>query len=252
MSKSFVRCVIRRQEGPDKKPYWQEFEVEYEQNMNVIILLMKIREKMVDIHGNTISPIMWEASCLEQVCGSCTMVINGVPRQACSTLVDKLSEPIVIEPLSKFPVVKDLVVDRKRMFETLKKVRAWVDIEGTHDLGPGPKYSQELQQIRYVLSRCMTCGACLEACPQYNSVTNFAGPFAIVQTHLFNLHPTGSFYKDKRIAYMASKEGIANCSNAQLCVQVCPKEITITEAIAEVNAEVTKYLINLALGAKSR
>lgn len=250
MGKSSVRCTIKRQEGPDKQPYWQEFEVEYEQNMNVIILLMKIREKMVDIHGNRISPIMWEASCLEQVCGSCTMVINGIPRQACSTLVDKLSEPIVIEPLSKFPVVKDLVVDRKRMFETLKKVRAWVDIEGTHDLGPGPKYSPNLQQIRYVLSRCMTCGACLEACPQYN--TNFAGPFAIAQAHLFNLHPTGGIYKDKRIAYMASKEGIANCSNAQLCVQVCPKEIPITEAIAEVNAEVTKYLINLALGSRSR
>ncbi len=245
-----IRVKIKRQENANSLPYWQEFEVDYEKDMNVIILLMKIREKMVDINGNTISPIMWEASCLEQVCGSCTMVINGIPRQACATLVDNLSKPITIEPLSKFPVIRDLVVDRRKMFEALKKVRAWIDIEGTHDMGAGPKYSQDLQRIRYALSRCMTCGACLEACPQYNSFTNFVGPFAIAQAHLFNLHPTGSLYKKERIEFLAGKEGIANCSNAQLCVQVCPKEIPLTEAIAEVNFEITKYLINLALGIK--
>ncbi|MCS7165114.1 MAG: succinate dehydrogenase iron-sulfur subunit [Candidatus Calescibacterium sp.] len=243
-----VRCRIKRQDSPTSRPYWQEFEVDYEENMNVIILLMRIRERPVDINGKVVKPIMWEASCLEQVCGSCTMVINGVPQQACSALVDKLAQPIIIEPLSKFPVVRDLVVNRKKMFETLKKIRAWIDIEGTHDLGPGPKYSPQLQQVRYLLSRCMTCGACLEACPQYGD--GFIGPFAIAQAHLFNLHPTGAFYKDERLKYMAGREGISNCSNAQLCVQVCPKEIPLTEAIAEVNAEVTRYLIKLITGSK--
>lgn len=246
--KKVVRCKIKRQDGPNFLPYWQEFEVDYEENMNVIILLMKIREKMIDINGNVIKPIMWEASCLEEVCGSCTMVINGIPRQACSTLIDDLTEPITIEPLSKFPVIRDLVVDRSKMFETLKKVRAWIDIEGTHDLGPGPRYGPQIQQLRYILSRCMTCGACLEACPQYGNLTGFAGPFAIAQTLLFNLHPTGSIYKNERLKYMASKEGIANCSNAQLCIEVCPKEIPLTEAIAEINSQITKYLIDLAIG----
>lgn len=247
---SKVKCKIKRQDNPYTEPYWQEFEVDYEQDMNIIILLMKIRENPVDINGRVVKPIHWEASCLEQVCGSCTMVINGVPRQACSTLVDNLSQPIVIEPLSKFPVVRDLVVNRKSMFETLKKIRAWVDIDGTHDLGAGPKITQNLQKIRYIFSRCMTCGACLEACPQYNSVTNFAGPFAIAQVHLFNIHPTSAVYKNERLEYMAGKEGIANCSNAQLCVQVCPKEIPLTEAIAEVNDQITKYLISLVVGSK--
>ncbi|MEN3014930.1 MAG: succinate dehydrogenase iron-sulfur subunit [bacterium] len=245
-----IRVKVKRQDNPQTSPYWQEFDVEYEENMNVIILLMKINSKLVDVNGNAVKPIMWEASCLEQVCGSCTMLINGIPGQACSTLVDKIGKYIVIEPLTKFPVVRDLIVDRRRMFEGLKKVRAWIDIEGTHDMGPGPKYSQAVQQIRYALSRCMTCGACLEACPQYNSYTNFVGPYAIAQAHLFNLHPTGSTFKKQRIEYLAGKEGIANCSNAQLCVQVCPKEIPLTEAIAEINSEVTKYLISLALGIK--
>jgi succinate dehydrogenase / fumarate reductase iron-sulfur subunit len=240
-----VRCIIKRQDGPNLEPYWQEFEVLYEENMNVIILLMRIRENPVDINGNNVKPIIWEASCLEQVCGSCTMVINKVPRQACSTLIDKLDQPITIEPLSKFPVIRDLVVDRSSMFEGLKKVRAWIDIEGTHDLGSGPKYSPEVQQLRYSLSRCMTCGACLEACPQYNNLTNFIGPYVIAQAHLFNLHPTGKNYKKERLKYLSSKEGIANCSNAQLCVQVCPKEIPLTEAISQVNSDINKYLLSL-------
>lgn len=240
-----IRCRIKRQDGPYQKSYWQEFEVDYEENMNVIILLMKIRQNPVDVNGNVVNPITWEASCLEQVCGSCSMVINGIPQQACAALVDRLSHPITIEPLSKFPVVRDLVVDRSKMFETLKKVRAWIDIDGTYDMGPGPKYDQKTQQMRYALSRCMTCGVCLEACPQYNDITNFSGPFAIAQTHLFNLHPTGRMFKEERLKYMAGKEGIANCSNAQLCVQVCPKELPLTESIAEVNAEITKYLLQL-------
>jgi succinate dehydrogenase / fumarate reductase iron-sulfur subunit len=173
------------------------------------------------------------------------MVINGKPRQACSTLIENLEQPIVIEPLSKFKVIRDLIVDRSKMFEGLKKVRAWVDIDGTYDKGPGPTYSQEIQKIRYALSRCMTCGACLEVCPQYNEITNFVGPYALAQAYLFNLHPTGKNFEKYRLSYLISKEGIANCGNAQLCVQVCPKSIPITDAIAELNDSITKYLLML-------
>ena len=70
--------------------------------------------------------------------------------------------------MTKFPVVRDLMVDRSRFFEDLKKVKAWIPIDGTYDLGPAPRVSPETQEFRYALSRCMTCGCCLEACPQYN------------------------------------------------------------------------------------
>ena len=98
------------------------------------------------------------------------MLINGKVRQACSALVDKLGEPgapITLEPMTKFPLVRDLFVDRQRLFKDLKRVKAWVPIDGTYDLGPGPPISQDLQEERYPLSRCISCGCCLEACPQY-------------------------------------------------------------------------------------
>ena len=102
------------------------------------------------------------------------MLINGRVRQSCSAMVDhdraRTGETITLEPMTKFPVVRDLVVDRSRMFEDLKRVKAWIQLDGSHELGPGPRQSQENQEAAYPLSRCMTCGCCLEACPQVNAV----------------------------------------------------------------------------------
>ena len=66
--------------------------------------------------------------------------------------VDKLEEPIRLEPMTKFPVVRDLAVDRSRMFDALKKVQAWVPADGYHDLGPGERISPEHQHVAYKLS----------------------------------------------------------------------------------------------------
>src|ERR687886_437600 len=85
------------------------------------------------------TPPAWEMNCLEQVCGICTMVINGRVRQSCSALVDQLEQPITLEPMTKFPNIRDLVVDRSRMFEDLKRIHGWIEIDGTYDLGAGPK-----------------------------------------------------------------------------------------------------------------
>ena len=93
--------------------------------------------------------------------------------------------------MCKFPNIRDLVVDRSQMFDHLKRVHAWIELDGTHDLGPGPRMDQEDVQERYAYSRCMTCGCCLEACPQYDD-DNYIGPQAIAQVRLFNMHPTGA------------------------------------------------------------
>ena len=84
------------------------------------------------------------------------MRINGQVRQSCSALVDKLKWPITLEPMSKFPVMRDLSVDRSRMFDALKRVQAWVPVDGYHDLGPGEKILPDHQKIAYELSKCMT------------------------------------------------------------------------------------------------
>ena len=130
-----VPFKIKRQFGPDLDPYWENFEIPHSPNSNVISYLMDIRKNPVNADGIKVPPIVWDCSCLEEVCGTCTMRINGQVRQSCSALVDKLKWPITLEPMSKFPVNRDLSVDRSRMFDALKKVQAWVPVDGYHDLG---------------------------------------------------------------------------------------------------------------------
>src|SRR2546421_7521848 len=136
-----VILKIKRQLTPTGKSYWEEFSVPYRPNLNVISALMDIAADPVTRDGKTTTPITYDANCLEEVCGSCAMLINGRARMACSALIDKLDQPIRLEPFSKFPVIRDLAVDRIVLFENLKRVKAWVPVDGTYDLGSGPRQS---------------------------------------------------------------------------------------------------------------
>jgi succinate dehydrogenase / fumarate reductase iron-sulfur subunit len=238
-----VDIKISRRDKPDANQYTETFTIPYRRNLNIISALMDIRKNPVTKEGKQTTPPVWDMNCLEQVCGICTMVINGRVRQSCSALVDDLllasgGNTITLEPMSKFPNVRDLVVDRSEMFGHLKRVHAWVELDGSYDLGPGPHMSQEVQQERYAYSRCMTCGCCLEACPQYGD-DNYIGPQAIAQVRLFNMHPSGKMDRDERLEALMQDDGITNCGNAQNCVQVCPMSLPLTRAIYETNREVT-------------
>jgi succinate dehydrogenase / fumarate reductase, iron-sulfur subunit len=237
MSEKLVRFIITRQDSPDAAPYQEEFEVPYRPNLNVISALMEIRRNPKNGKAEDTTPVVWEMGCLEEVCGACSMVINGKPRQACTALIDQLEQPIRLEPMRTFPVVRDLAVDRSRMFDALKKVKAWIPIDGTYDLGPGPRMPERKRQWAYELSKCMTCGVCLEACPNVNDKSNFIGPAPLSQVRLFNAHPTGSMNKDERLETLMGDGGLANCGNSQNCVQSCPKGIPLTTSIAALNRD---------------
>lgn len=237
--KRTIRLKIKRQDGPGKPSYWEDFEIPYKPSMNVISCLMEIQKSPRSASGAATKPPTWDCSCLEEVCGACTMVINGRVAQSCSALVDKYEQPLRLEPMTKFPVVRDLQVDRGRMFETLKTVKAWVPIDGTHDLGPGPRMNEHVREQAYRLSQCMTCGCCVEACPQFNDGSAFMGPAAISQVVLFNEHPTGKLNAHERLDAIMGEGGIAECGNAQNCVQVCPKGIPLTWSIAKASRATT-------------
>jgi succinate dehydrogenase / fumarate reductase iron-sulfur subunit len=142
--------------------------------------------------------------------------------------------------MSKFPVMRDLFIDRSRMFRDLKRVKAWIPVDGYYDMGSPPNMSPKDQEQGYPLSRCMTCGCCLEACPQINFSSDFIGPAAISQAILFNTHPTGKNNADERLDALMEPGGIQACGNAQNCVKVCPKDIPLTHSIAKAGRATTK------------
>lgn len=279
----FINLRIRRQDRPDAPARWEGFSIPYRPNMNVIACLQHIAAHPITADGSQTTPVVYDSNCLEEVCGACTMLINGRSRQACSALIDKLEptyvrekgrrdhalfnradysshppthprqggaahEPITLEPLSKFPLVRDLLVDRSRLFNDLKRAKCWVPIDGTYDLGPGPAVSKELQEERYVLSRCISCASCLEACPQYTPVNHFVGAAVFSQVKLFNIHPTGKALKDDRLDVMMGEGGIGDCSKAGNCVVVCPKAIPNLESIATIGRQTTVAAIKRFFG----
>lgn len=263
-----VRVRVLRQDVAGGETYWERFEVPYELNMNVISVLQKIASIARSQDGRKVAPVAWDCSCLEEVCGSCTMLINGRTRMACSALVDRLLEEdaeIELRPMTKFPVVRDLVVDRSRLFRALERVKAWVPVDDSYDHGPGPRISPEEQEDAYPLSECISCGCCTEACPQFTKIEAvrrddesaedfekrrrsmfdraFVGPHAISQAMLFNSHPTGKMIADERLEALTAEGGIQMCGNAQNCVAVCPKKIPLTRSIARAGRAATVWAI---------
>lgn len=249
-----VRLTVRRQDGESGKIRYDTFEVPFTKDMNVISLLMEVRKNPMTTDGASVAPPAWEAACLEEVCGSCTMLVNGKVRQACTALIEDVAETLgnvmelTLEPMSKFPLVRDLIVDRSKMFKNLIKVNAWVPIDGSYDRGMAPPQDDHVRRLRYELSRCMSCGCCLEACPQINERSRFVGPAAIGQALLFNLHPIGQSQEGERLDFLSSEEGVTNCGNAQNCVKVCPKEVPLTRAIAMINRQTTAYQLRKWMG----
>jgi succinate dehydrogenase / fumarate reductase iron-sulfur subunit len=216
---------------------------------------MEIQKNPVNVHGKKVTPVVWEQGCLEEVCGSCSMLINGKPRQSCTALIDDMlkqsgTNTVTLAPMTKFPLVRDLVVDRENMFTNLKKIQAWIDTDDSQGRDYYRPIAPDVAETRYVLSTCMTCGVCSEGCPQVSEKSSFIGPAAISQVRLFNAHPIGTMNRKQRLSIMLQEEGIAACGNAQNCVQVCPKNIPLTESIAVIGRQATvqawKNMIDVA------
>jgi succinate dehydrogenase / fumarate reductase iron-sulfur subunit len=233
-----IRVEIKRQATPTAPARTETFAIPYRPGMNVTSVLGEIAADPVTADGRETTAIAFDSNCLEEICGSCAMLINGRARMACSALVDKLEQPIRLAPLSKFPVVRDLAVDRSVLFENLKAVKAWVPIDGSYDLGPGPRQFPQIQEQRYPLSNCISCTICMEVCPQFNASTDFVGAATIAQTKLFNMDPAGAVLKEERLRALAGDGGVQACGLAQNCVAACPKQLPLIEAISDVSRDV--------------
>lgn len=234
MARKFTLKIYR---GVPGNQYWEEFELELKPFYNITSALMDIQKNPINKRGERVTPVAWEQGCLEVVCGSCSLLVNSRPVQGCVVLIEKVlqatgSTIITLAPFTTFPLIRDLVIDRSSMFASLKKIHAWVEVDNALDKGFGPRIDPKVQEERYILSTCISCGCCTEACPQMNPRSKFIGPAAISQVRLFNAHPVGAFTAKERLQSLMEEGGVTDCGNAQNCVQVCPKEIPLTESIA--------------------
>lgn len=218
---------IKRQCNFDSEAYWQSFRYDGPAHVTVSAVLdaLNYTDDLFDIDGKPSPRIRWECSCMQAVCGGCAMVINGVPALACATFADEVKgEDLVLEPLSKFPVVADLIVDRSSIYENLIRAKAYLDSVAESDK------RQHAQQ--YSVAKCLKCGLCLEVCPNYRPGSDFFGAVLANESYLIASQSTDK--KPQVIQEYKTHFG-AGCSKALSCQSVCPVGIETITSIMRMN-----------------
>lgn len=193
--------------------------------------LSELNEKVVltDIDGNSTEKIVWEYSCMQKKCGACAMLIDGRPRLACDfRLSESKKEKIRIEPLRKFPIISDLMVNRQIIFDDLKQMQIWSENEIFAD--------DRNNSLMYEASRCLQCGCCLEVCPNFAAGEKFYGMSAMVPASRLLAAMKGSSAGKLKKQYARSVTD--GCGKSLACRNICPAGIDIEGLMARSNAAV--------------
>ena len=222
-----MKARILRQESPTAEPFWESFDYDGPRETSVAGMLdhLNFNDDIVTDAGQKTRRIAWECSCLQGACGSCAMVINGMPALACDTFLrDLAGDEIVLQPLSKFPTIRDLVVDRASIQENLKRCNVYI--------GSYQPASNESFAHQYDAAKCLKCGLCLEICPNYTNGSSFFG--AVFANDCYLVHARNQ-QKSRDIKKTYARHFGNACSKSLSCMDVCPMRIPTIASMARLN-----------------
>ncbi len=229
-----MKVKILRQVSPYSESYWETFNADVSGETSIAALLdfINYNDDIVDENGIPTTRIGWECSCLQGICGSCAMVINGVPSLACETFVkDFKNDTITIKPLQKFNVIHDLIVDRTVIFENLKNTSMFIGEYKPEYISKKSKRIKEFEH-QYNTAKCLKCGLCLEVCPNYVKGERFYGALFANDCYMVSARNTD---KKDEIKKEYSKHFASGCSKSLSCMDVCPMKIKTIASIAKMN-----------------
>lgn len=217
--------VFRYNPETDKKPHYQHYTVEAEPTDRVLDLLEQIK-------GHIDGSLSFRRSCAHGICGSDAMRINGRNRLACKVLVRDLGKNITVEPLLGLRVLKDLIVDVDPFFEHYRSVMPYlVNDEPTPTK---ERLQSEEERARFDdTTKCILCAACTTSCPSFWANDKYVGPAAIVNAHRF-IFDSRDRAGAERLRILNDQFGVYRCHTIFNCTDACPRDIQITQAIAEV------------------
>jgi len=230
--------IIRVHRGKGER--YDDYDVEITNGMTVLELLFWIQEK-VD------QTLAFRYSCRGAICGSCAILANGRPVLACKTPLSRVinkrddgqvslptktelpDKGILLEPIPKLPVIRDLVVDWEPFFEEYRKLEPVLKVNNNQpekEYLVGKDESRELEKY----TNCILCALCWSACPVINKVDGYSGPAALAKLFRFYLdprEPSGT----KRLALADNEAGWWACDFHTNCRKVCPKGVPPNVAI---------------------
>jgi fumarate reductase iron-sulfur subunit len=211
--------VTRYRPEKDSKPYFQEYKVPYRHDMVVLDALNYIK---AEIDGS----LTYRWSCRMGVCGSCGANIDGKPKLTCASFLHEFKgRTITVEPMTHFPVIKDLVVDMEDFMEKLVKIKPWIIRNEESPLEQG-EYKQSAKELEryHQFSSCINCMLCYSACPIYGLNEKFLGPAAtaLAYRYIADSRDRGS---NVRFPIVHEIEGAWECTLVGECSVVCPKGV---------------------------
>jgi fumarate reductase iron-sulfur subunit len=232
--------ILRYRPEIDSEPFTQSFEVPYSPDMSILEALQYIKDHL----DSTIS-FRW--SCRMAICGSCGLMVNGVPKLGCkSFLRDSYPKKIRLEPLANFPIERDLVVVMDDFIQKLEEIKPYIITDKQKPLSEGPHQQTPQQMAKYKqFSMCINCGLCYAACPQYALDKKFTGPAALALLARYN-RDTRDNGEAQRMKIVSQEEGVWGCTFVGYCSVVCPKDVDPAAAIQLLKVESSKdYLIGM-------
>jgi succinate dehydrogenase / fumarate reductase iron-sulfur subunit len=220
--------ILRFDPEKDSKPHFERYSMDVEPTERILDLLEYVR-------GYQDGTLAYRRSCAHGVCGSDAMRINGRNRLACKILVrDLKTSDVTIEPLLGLRVIKDLIVDMDPFFKRYEEVKPYLINDEPLPADGKERLQSPAEQERFEGStRCILCAACTTSCPTFWADSSYVGPAAIVNAHRF-IFDSRDRAGAERLQILNERSGVWACRTAFNCTEACPRDIKITEAIAEV------------------
>ena len=222
--------ILRYNPERDKKPHYETYKVEGEDNDQVLDLLNQVKW----YQDGTLS---YRRSCAHGICGSDAMRINGKNLLACKVLVKDVGKKITIEPILGLPIVKDLIVDMEPFFEHYRSVMPYFVNDELPPAGERLQSPEERAKFDDT-TKCILCAACTTSCPSFWASGEYVGPAAMVQAHRF-IFDNRDRASAERLKILNNRMGVWRCHDIYNCTLACPREIEITTALGEIKIAIT-------------
>ena len=218
----------------DQQPRLQSYEIPFSDDSMVVLDALNYIKAHVD------GTLSYRWSCRMGICGSCGMMIDGVPMLTCNAFLrDYWPKAITVEPLHNFPIIRDLVIDMDDFMHKLKSVKPWIVRKQQVPLGGGAFLQTNAQIDQYrQFSQCINCMLCYAACPVYGLNDEFLGPAATALERRYNLDSRDEGLKERQNV-VADAEGISECSFVGDCSVVCPKGVDPAKAFQQTKLDTT-------------
>ena len=228
MANKTVRLeILRYDPDKDSAPRFQSYEVPFQEEWVVLDAINYIKDQLD-------GTLTYRWSCRMGVCGSCGLMINGTAKLGCSAFLrDYYPNPIRVEPLEHFPILRDLVVQLDDFMAKLQSIQPWIIRKKEKPVSEGEYLQTPAQHARYKdFSMCINCMLCYAACPVYGHEPEFVGPAAIALAQRYNLDSRDQG-RSIRQEVVSSHEGIWQCTLVGECSRVCPKHVDPAGAIQQ-------------------